>query len=580
MSTTNDLRISSAHVLPRGIVTHRNALLGMSGSGKSNAATVLQEEMYRLSLPWIAIDPKGDGWGIRSSTDGKKTGLDVPILGGEHGDLPLQSSMGKVLGELVAANKLFGIFDLSGFETDGEKATFMEAFGRALFHARRLPIHIFCDECHEYMPQPGAGGRLDGPAAKCVSVWKRILSQGRQRGIGVTLSSQRAANVNKTCLTQCETLFAFRTTGRRDRDAIEDWVDSVGDAKAVLAALPRLADGECFLWSPTRLRIEERIQFRRRSTYDSGRTPDVDEAQARAPKLAQLDLEELRAALAEETDDADGGEEHAAKLERALAETKEELRKARAAALPLPVLARFEKATAELHESGIAAIEAARDLRAALPAERTIPPGSPPKVVQRDAKPANTKGKGVDALLPVSRGAAHDQAEIMKVRPVGNGKFELVRGKCESGLLAALRQHGPLKLAQAAIIAGYSPAASTCRVAIGKLRQAGLVTPHSTPDGRLELTTAGVSASDGLAVLPCGRALGDWWLTQLGKCERVILNGVLRAHPKPAALTDIAERAAYSTAASTIRVAVGKLRKLELVSGSNTALVPNEKLVG
>jgi DNA helicase HerA-like ATPase len=277
-----DLRIARDQTLPLAYVGQRSAVLGMSGSGKSNASVVLAEEMHRAGAPWVAIDPKGDWYGVRSSRDGKGPGLDVPVIGGEYGDLPLHVDAGARLGELAAVGKLRGVIDTSLFESNADQARFMSAFGRALLRHCKTPIHVFCDECDEYMPQPGSGGRLEGPAAECVHVWKLVARRGRSKGIGFTLASQRTALVNKTCLYQCENLIAMRMVGKHDKAAIESWLSQIGDAKELLKSLPLLEDGEGWVWSPQRLKIMRRVKFRRRETFDSGRTPEVAEALVRA----------------------------------------------------------------------------------------------------------------------------------------------------------------------------------------------------------------------------------------------------------------------------------------------------------
>lgn len=85
----NDLRVGDGLTLPRDVVTQSIALLAIRRAGKSNAAAVIAEEIHGAGLPWVAIDPKGDWWGPRSSKDGTGPGLSVPIFGGLHGDMPL-----------------------------------------------------------------------------------------------------------------------------------------------------------------------------------------------------------------------------------------------------------------------------------------------------------------------------------------------------------------------------------------------------------------------------------------------------------------------------------------------------------
>ena len=91
---THKLHIADNLTLPLDAVTQTFGIIGMRGSGKSNAAVVLAEEMFRAKLHWVAIDPKGDWWGMRSSRDGKHPGLPIVVFGGQHGDVPLEPSSG------------------------------------------------------------------------------------------------------------------------------------------------------------------------------------------------------------------------------------------------------------------------------------------------------------------------------------------------------------------------------------------------------------------------------------------------------------------------------------------------------
>jgi hypothetical protein len=49
---------------------------------------------------------KSDWWGITSSASGKREGLPFKILGGPRGHVPLHSSAGKVIGQLVGSGEL------------------------------------------------------------------------------------------------------------------------------------------------------------------------------------------------------------------------------------------------------------------------------------------------------------------------------------------------------------------------------------------------------------------------------------------------------------------------------------------
>src|SRR5579859_5581605 len=97
---TKQLHISPDLALPIQAVTETFGILARKRVGKSNGAVVMAEEMYDAGLPWVAIDPKGDWWGVRLAADGVGPGLAVPIFGGEHGDVPLEAGMGRMMAEL------------------------------------------------------------------------------------------------------------------------------------------------------------------------------------------------------------------------------------------------------------------------------------------------------------------------------------------------------------------------------------------------------------------------------------------------------------------------------------------------
>lgn len=89
------LHLGPGMELPDDLATEAMAILGQRGSGKSNALVVLAEELHAAGIPWVAVDPKGDWYGIRSAADGTAAGLPVPVFGGIYGDVPLESGAGR-----------------------------------------------------------------------------------------------------------------------------------------------------------------------------------------------------------------------------------------------------------------------------------------------------------------------------------------------------------------------------------------------------------------------------------------------------------------------------------------------------
>lgn len=322
--TAPTLNISSTLSLPLELVTSSNAILGKKGSGKTSAAIVVFEEMFAAGVPVVSVDPKGDHYGIRSSADGKGPGLPVPVLGGQHGDVPLEPTAGAVVADLILDQRLSCVLDVSEFSR-AEVIRFLLPFAQRLYRqAGDEPLHLLLEECHEYLPQV-----VRAEDAQMVGAWQRLVKMGRFKGLGVTLVSQRSAAVNKDVLEQVDNLIVLRTTGPRDRDAIERWIDTHADRKDIMASLPSLANGEAWLWQPERGE-PVRFRFRMRHTYDAGATPEIGKARRPPSTLADVDLAAIKESMAEtiekaKADDPKHLKAQVADLTRKLAAANEQI---------------------------------------------------------------------------------------------------------------------------------------------------------------------------------------------------------------------------------------------------------------
>jgi hypothetical protein len=145
------------------------------------------------------------------------------------------------------------------------------------------------------------------------------------RGFIPWLITQRPAVVHKDVLSQADILIAMKLTSSQDRDAIGAWIEGQADrqeGRRILAELPRLRQGEGYLWAPGH-GLLERAQFPAIRTFDSSRTPRRGERQAAPRTLAEVDLTAITAALA--AAGAPHREKHAPTESRRLAEAEHEL---------------------------------------------------------------------------------------------------------------------------------------------------------------------------------------------------------------------------------------------------------------
>jgi hypothetical protein len=131
-TTKRQLRIASDLTLPLDAVTQTFAILAKRGVGKTYTAAVMTEEMLKAGLQVVIADPIGVWWGLRSSSDGTRAGLPIIVLGGDHGDVPLEVAAGETIADLVVDERLSVVLDLSRFRK-GEQTRFMTDFCERLY---------------------------------------------------------------------------------------------------------------------------------------------------------------------------------------------------------------------------------------------------------------------------------------------------------------------------------------------------------------------------------------------------------------------------------------------------------------
>lgn len=539
-----ELRIAPNLTLPPEAVTETFGILAKRGVGKTYAAAVMVEEMIKAGLPAVVIDPIGVWWGLRSSADGNGPGLPVTILGGEHGDLPLESTAGEIVAQLLVDSPSPLVLDLSGMRK-GEARRFMTDFLERLYHENRAPLHVVLDEADEWAPQKPRRG-----AERLLGACEDLVRRGRARGLGCTLITQRPAVIHKDVLTQIEVLIALRIIGPQDRAAIDDWIKVHGTTEQraeLLASLAKLPVGTAWFWSPGWLDVFALVQVRQRETFDSSATPKLGDRTPVPRALAEVDLDVLKERMAETIERAQANDpkllhRRITQLERELAAARSETPEPIVETVEVPVLP--ASALAELREALEPLLDRLGDIHRCL-AEHTTPPARP-------ASPPPRPPIAARAPAPAAQ-STHDQST--------DGKF----GKAERAMLTVLAQHPTGRTrTQLALLSGYSIRSSTLSNALGALRSAGHVTKAGEP---IQATEAGIEALGDYEPLPAGAALHDWWASRLSKAERAVLDVLTDAWPAELDRDTVAGRTGYSAVSSTLSNALGKLRSLELVDG-------------
>jgi hypothetical protein len=315
------LKIARGFTLPLDLVTEATAIVATRGAGKSSASAVIVEEAFRERVQAVVFDRTGVYWGLRSNSTGDGPGLGIYVLGGPHGDVPLEVTAGAVIADLVVDSGHSFVLDLSDFSkanTIRFAADFLERVYDRKARARSTTLLIM-DEAHFYAPQTPRGG-FKGDSARLMGAMEDVVGLGRSRGLGVVLTTQRTQSLNKAVLDLIETLLVMRMLSSRARNAVSEWIDEKheDDEQGVIPSLKSLPTGTAWVWSPVR-GLLEKVAIRRIKTFDSYATPKPGETRVEPTARKELDLDAL-------------GDRMRATLEKAKADDPKELRKQLAAA--------------------------------------------------------------------------------------------------------------------------------------------------------------------------------------------------------------------------------------------------------
>jgi uncharacterized protein len=560
--------------LPLDAATESVGILGQRGSGKSNVAVVFAEEEWKAGIPWVAIDPKGDWYGIRSSADGKGPGLPIPVFGGLHGDVPLEPSSGLYVADLLVDQMLTAVLDISRFSV-GEMSTFLIAFCHRLFDRHQADPHVrtvIFEEAHRYIAQAvtSATAALKEAAAK-------IPLEGRAFGLGSLAPSQRSSRLHKDVLTQFSIMIAMRSPAKLDRDAIGGWVEEHGVAKELLGSLPGLDNGEGWLWSPHYLHRADRVRFRRRETFDSGATPKVGQA-IRAPRtIADVDLAAINKAMAATIEKAKADDPAALRkqirdLERQLKERPVEKvpEPAEPEIVEVPVL--DDDLAAELRAQFAAVRDLLEDRRALIEAIGRFAALPPPAAAKPAAAPIHTPAQPVRTTpAPAPKPGRPERGRNTEGAQVAAGGELAGPQRRVLDAIAWLVDLGfpqPTKV-QVGFIAGYRTGKKVGGAygnILGGLRSAGLI-DYPTP-GSVVLTAEGASVASPSDIEPTTDGLQSAVFARLSEPEQRVLRPLIEVYPEALSKQDVGAAAGYTVGdkvGGAFGNILGRLRSLGLI---------------
>lgn len=568
------MKIAADLSLPLDAVTQTFGAIGRKGAGKTYLATMMAEQMLDAGAQVVCLDVVGNWWGLRVGADGKSKGKDIFVLGGDHGDVPIAPESGPRLARLIVEKNISAVLDISGFRIH-ERKRFAWEFAEELLQLkkkRRSAMHLFIEEAQVLIPE-----RVGHDEARMVGAFEQIVRLGRNYGIGCTLVTQRPQSVNKNALNQVECLFVLQVTGPHERKALEGWVQEAGADRSLVGELPSLGRGEGYVWSPAWLRIYKRVKFARKQTFDASATPEVGQA-ARAASLSAVDVEVLRSDLAEMIEKAKA--EDPRELRRRIAVLEGELRKAKGAvpAITPEEIAKIRKAAAEEVRAQLTRNiqRAGTEIQKIL--EMIMEGVGYAAILQPIKHPGQfaEKSKLPERPIPLEK---HGAPERTSGFPSSHDGRKQEAGLGESGLkrmLIALAQRDGLSARQLGVRAGMSSSSGTFGTYLGKARSSGWITGSRD---RLEISEAGRAAIGPHDPLPEGSDLLGFWLHELGNSGAARMLRILaERYPKATTAEDLGEAAELSAGSGTFGTYLGKLRTLELITGSRSDLRASEEL--
>lgn len=541
--------------LPKTALDQHIAILGKTGSGKTWTAKLVVEHVLKQHRQVCVLDPTGAWYGLRIAADGRGKGFDIVLLGGEHADIPLAERSGAAVARLVTEQGASAVIDTSGF-TVGEYTRWFIDFAGTLYTTLRNPLHVVIDEAHYFMPQ---GKSPDPQAGKMLHAGNRLMSGGRSRGIRGMLITQRPAKLHKDSLTCADTLIAMRVIAPQDRKAIKEWVDGCGNAEdgtRVLGSLATLERGQGWVWYPEGKHLEC-VTFGPLMTYDSSAAPKHGEKSG--PKVAEINLAEVRTALADAVKEAEANDPKLlraklADLQRQLksrpAETKVEkvIERVEVPVLNNGQLDRTEKLAARMEDHGGKMLEEAATLR------RMIAPAFAPK--EKKAMASNR------TTAPV---VVRQAPRIAAKASTGNDSNV---SRSQQRILDALAWLESVRVpvadkTQVALLADQSPTSGGYFNNLGALRTAGLI-EYPQP-AMLQLTASGRASAHPADLPTTSEELVEQLCRKLGGSQSAILRRLVSIYPAAIDKSELAEAVGQSPTSGGYFNNLGRLRSLGLI---------------
>jgi uncharacterized protein len=133
----------------------------------------------------------------------------------------LLGPVGTSLNDLVRRGEAT-LINLRGIAPDVQELV-VARIASTLFENRKKekipPLFLVIEEAHNFAPQQGS--------ATCSRILKNVASEGRKFGLGLCVVTQRAARIDKSVLSQCNTQLILQVTNPLDLKAIAQSIEGL-----------------------------------------------------------------------------------------------------------------------------------------------------------------------------------------------------------------------------------------------------------------------------------------------------------------------------------------------------------------
>lgn len=550
------------------LVETRMLITATSGAGKSWTLRRLLEQTHG-KIQQIVIDPEDEFQTLREKF--------AYVLAGKGGDCPAD-----VRGAALLATKLLelgvsaiiGLYELPPLE----RIQFVKLFLDSMVDAPKKlwhPCMVVLDEAHMFAPQANKSKKSQSVSRLAV---ENLMSRGRKRGFVGVLATQRYAKLDSDCASMCQNVVVGKFTLDIDVDRA---VDALGfRGRDAGERVKVLKPGEFYCYGPA---LVDTVTLMKVGPVTTTHPKAGDRAIAVTPP-PQATITKVLAELANLPAEA-----------KAKAQTEAELR-ARIVELERGVVIVAEdkdQLRNEAYQSGLGDGMAGGTREYAIAIRSRVEQlvhSASTRAAAAFGEELNRFFAEQDHLLMHNKAVVmHPSAPAMRKPPAKldttqtrpapsprpNGLPSGLRAGGMRRMMIALAQRNGLSAVQLGVRAGLSSSSGTFTTYLGKLRSEGWIEGGRD---RLSITPAGLDALGHYEPLPTGRELLAYWLQELGSGGQSRMLAHLANNQKAMTAEELGGLSNISSTSGTFTTYLGKLRKLELITGDRSALRASEEL--